>query len=49
LEAEPAPFRVAVAELIDGLISHYVLNDGKLVVAHAGMKGVFALPLEKVK
>ena len=23
---------------IDGLVSHYVLDDGKLVVAHAGMK-----------
>jgi protein phosphatase len=26
------------AEFIDGLVSHYVLDDGKLVVAHAGMK-----------
>ena len=23
---------------LDGLVSHYVLDDGKLVVAHAGMK-----------
>jgi protein phosphatase len=26
------------AEFIDGLISHYVLDEGRLVVAHAGMK-----------
>jgi protein phosphatase len=38
LEAEPAEFRARVAEFIDGLVSHYVLDDGKLVVAHAGMK-----------
>ena len=28
----------AAAEFIDAQISHYVLDDGKLVVAHAGMK-----------
>jgi protein phosphatase len=38
LEAEPPEFKGKVAEFIDGLISHYVLDDGKLVVAHAGMK-----------
>lgn len=38
LDAEPEPFRTAVATFIDGLVSHYVLDDGKLVVAHAGMK-----------
>ena len=27
-----------VADFIDALVSHYVLDDGKLVVAHAGMK-----------
>jgi protein phosphatase len=27
-----------LAEFLDGLVSHYVLDDGKLVVAHAGMK-----------
>jgi protein phosphatase len=27
-----------MADFLDGLISHYVLDDGKLVVAHAGMK-----------
>ena len=26
------------ASFLDGLVSHYVLDDGKLVVAHAGMK-----------
>jgi protein phosphatase len=31
-------FRAEVASFIDGLVSHYVLDDGKLVVAHAGMK-----------
>lgn len=28
----------AAAEFIDKLVSHYVLDDGKLVVAHAGLK-----------
>ncbi|MFZ6030432.1 MAG: polynucleotide kinase-phosphatase [Chloroflexota bacterium] len=27
-----------LTEFLDGLVSHYVLDDGKLVVAHAGMK-----------
>ena len=27
-----------LADFLDGLVSHYVLDDGKLVVAHAGMK-----------
>jgi protein phosphatase len=31
-------FRAALAEFLDSLVSHYVLDDGKLVVAHAGMK-----------
>lgn len=38
LEAETADFRNRVASFLDGLISHYVLDDGKLVVAHAGLK-----------
>ena len=38
LEAEPPEFRVAVEKFIDGLVGHYVLDDGRLVVAHAGMK-----------
>ncbi|MEP6924090.1 MAG: polynucleotide kinase-phosphatase, partial [Pyrinomonadaceae bacterium] len=37
-ENEPAEFKTAVAEFIDSLVSHYVFDDGKLVVAHAGMK-----------
>lgn len=32
------PFTKSLAEFLDGLVSHYVLDDGKLVVAHAGMK-----------
>ena len=38
LEREPADFTQKVAAFIDDLVSHYVLDDGKLVVAHAGMK-----------
>jgi len=38
LAAEPPEFRTQVADFVDGLVSHYVLDDGKLVVAHAGMK-----------
>ena len=38
LEGESPEFKSKVAEFLDGLISHYVLDDGKLVVAHAGMK-----------
>jgi protein phosphatase len=31
-------FRDLLVEFLDGLVSHYVLDDGRLVVAHAGMK-----------
>ena len=31
-------FRSQLIEFIDGLISHYVFDEGRLVVAHAGMK-----------
>ena len=31
-------FKAEVASFIDGLISHYVLDDGKLVISHAGLK-----------
>ncbi len=31
-------FSRVAAEFIDSLVSHYVLDDGKLVVAHAGLK-----------
>jgi protein phosphatase len=37
LEAEPADFRAAVERFMDGLISHYVLDGGNLVVSHAGL------------
>ncbi|MBX3083023.1 MAG: polynucleotide kinase-phosphatase [Anaerolineae bacterium] len=38
LELETPEFHAQVAKFIDSLVSHYVLDDGKLVVAHAGMK-----------
>lgn len=38
LGQESNEFRVEVAKFLDGLISHYVFDDGKLVVAHAGLK-----------
>jgi protein phosphatase len=38
LANEPEDFHKHVADFIDDLVSHYVLDDGKLVVAHAGMK-----------
>ncbi len=37
LKAEPAEFRAAVEQFLDGLVSHYVLDEGRLVVAHAGL------------
>jgi protein phosphatase len=37
LEGDPG-LKAEVAEFLDELISHYVLDDGKLVVAHAGLK-----------
>ncbi|MFC4453732.1 polynucleotide kinase-phosphatase [Deinococcus sonorensis] len=38
LEHEPPEFRRAVADFIRGLVSHAVLDDGRVVAAHAGMK-----------
>jgi protein phosphatase len=42
IDALPAeikdPFCRSLAEFLDSLVSHYVLDDRKLVVAHAGMK-----------
>jgi protein phosphatase len=38
LDTESAEFRGEVTRFLDGLISHYVFDDGKLVVAHAGLK-----------
>ena len=37
LDAEPAEFRAAALAFMDSLISHYVLDGGSLVVAHAGL------------
>jgi protein phosphatase len=41
LDGETEEVRSAVVEFLDGLISHYVLDGGRLVVAHAGMKEKF--------
>jgi protein phosphatase len=38
LKKEEPEFVQDAAKFLDGLISHYVMDDGKLVVAHAGMK-----------
>ncbi len=38
LAAMPPAFHERVAKFIDGLVSHYVFDAGKLAVAHAGMK-----------
>ena len=38
LGEEQPEFRQQVLEFLDGLISHFVLDDRKLVVAHAGMR-----------
>ena len=38
LEAQSPEFRARVLKFLEGLISHYVLDDGRLVVAHAGLK-----------
>ncbi|RZS91555.1 polynucleotide 3'-phosphatase /polynucleotide 5'-hydroxyl-kinase /polynucleotide 2',3'-cyclic phosphate phosphodiesterase [Motilibacter rhizosphaerae] len=37
LERETPEFRRQVEEFLDGLVSHYVLDGGRLVVAHAGV------------
>ena len=38
LEAEPEAFRKEVRQFLDGLLSHYWLDEGRLAVAHAGIK-----------
>ncbi|MBV8552611.1 MAG: polynucleotide kinase-phosphatase [Acidobacteriaceae bacterium] len=38
LERESPEFRKRTLAFLDGLVSHYVLDGGGLVVAHAGMK-----------
>ncbi len=37
LAAEPPEFSKQVVSFLDGLISHFVLDEGRLVVAHAGL------------
>lgn len=37
LEKEDDAFREQVRAFIDGLVSHYVLDEGRLVVCHAGL------------
>ncbi|WP_017537962.1 polynucleotide kinase-phosphatase [Nocardiopsis halophila] len=38
LDAEDEGFGARVLEFCDGLVSHYLLDGGRLVVAHAGLK-----------
>jgi protein phosphatase len=38
LSLETQEFREQARKFLDGLISHYVFDEGKLVVAHAGLK-----------
>ena len=38
LEKESTEFKAEITEFLNGLVSHYVLDNGQLVVAHAGMK-----------
>lgn len=38
LRSEPDEFSCAVRSFADALVAHYVLDDGRLVVAHAGLK-----------
>ncbi|WP_306208959.1 polynucleotide kinase-phosphatase [Actinoplanes sp. RD1] len=41
LSHEPPEFVAEVRAFIDGLVSHYVLDGGRLVVAHAGLKEAY--------
>jgi protein phosphatase len=38
LDRETPEFKQAVIKFLDDMVSHYLFDDGKLVVAHAGMK-----------
>jgi len=38
LDQQTPEFRAEVQKFLDGLVSHYVFDGGRLVVAHAGMK-----------
>ncbi|MGW3266617.1 polynucleotide kinase-phosphatase [Streptomyces sp. NPDC001056] len=37
MEGESEEFRARVRQFLDGLVSHYVLDGGRLVVCHAGL------------
>ena len=41
LDGETPQFKTQFAEFMDGLVGHYVLDDGDRVVAHAGMKETY--------
>ncbi|MBF9130720.1 polynucleotide kinase-phosphatase [Plantactinospora sp. S1510] len=41
LDAEEPDFVAEIAAFVDGLVSHYVLDGGRLVVAHAGLKAEY--------
>jgi protein phosphatase len=41
LAAESEEFRAEALEFMDGLVSHLVLDGGRLVVAHAGLKEAY--------
>ncbi len=41
LAAQPESFTAQVADWADALVSHLVLDDGRLVVAHAGLKEAY--------
>ena len=38
LETQGEEFKNSVSEFLGGLVSHYVLDDGRLVISHAGVK-----------
>ncbi|MGX7677070.1 polynucleotide kinase-phosphatase [Plantactinospora sp. DSM 117369] len=41
LDGEEPGFVAEIAAFVDGLVSHYVLDGGRLVVAHAGLKAEY--------
>ncbi len=41
LAHESDDFRARALSFMDGLVAHYVLDDGRLVVAHAGLKEAY--------
>jgi diadenosine tetraphosphatase ApaH/serine/threonine PP2A family protein phosphatase len=41
LDSEPAELRERARDFLDGLVSHAALDDGALVVAHAGLKRAY--------